>query len=188
MEDLEEGHVLETPLSAPKIHDDYHISETHSHKWANTPPPSPTPHNHTLVLTLPIPSYSDEAKRGRIWTDPTSNVDAETYTKDISNQVDDEDEIYCLDLSFIYIMPLQFVFPYSHVDFDGEKNPHGQENIPQGEPGDIQSDDDVPLNKNWKAKSSSDPSPSKKICQEYIVSKMEKIWGVSIDEAREFSR
>lgn len=44
-------------------------------------------------------------------------------TKDIFDQFDNEDEICCMDLPFIDIMPLQYVFPYSHVDIDGEKNP-----------------------------------------------------------------
>lgn len=39
------------------------------------------------------------------------------------------------------------MFPYSHIDVNGEKNLHGQENVPQGEPNDIQYDDDVTSNK-----------------------------------------
>ncbi|CAH1415333.1 unnamed protein product [Lactuca virosa] len=69
---------------------------------------------------------------------------------------------------------------------DAERKQH----IPQGEPGNIESKDDVPLHKKTKAKvdSTSDSSSSEKKHKHIIVSKMVSIWGVSVEEAREFAR
>ncbi|CAH1415303.1 unnamed protein product [Lactuca virosa] len=93
---------------------------------------------------------SDDAKKGENFTESTANddVDAEMNTEDIHDQLDVGDEVYCMDLSFFDAVPFQIVFPYSHANAESDKIPQGEEQVPQGGPSDIESDeDDVPLSK-----------------------------------------
>ncbi|CAI9278859.1 unnamed protein product [Lactuca saligna] len=70
-----------------------------------------------------------------------------------------DDDVYFMDLSFIDAKPLQTVFPYSYDDAEGEK-------LPQGEPNDVESDEDnVLLRRKQKVKASSVVGFSKKEMQ-----------------------
>lgn len=67
----------------------------------------------------------------------------------------------------------------------------GEQQVPQRDPSVVEFDeDDVSLRKKRKAKaySTSDIGPSKKKHKQFIVFEMVNIWGVSIEEAREFAR
>lgn len=68
-------------------------------------------------------------------------------------------------------------------------NVEGEQQVPQGAPSDIQSDEEyVPLSKKRMATTTPNVGPSKKKCNERRVSEKENIWDVSIKVARNYAR
>lgn len=109
--------------------------------------------------------------------------------EDISETLDQSDvneEVYCKDLYFIDVQPIQTIYPETDttsVDVEGEQH------VPQGEPSVIEFDaDDAPLSKERKELYAHDVVSFMKRCEMHTISEMEEIWGVTIEEARQFSR
>ncbi|CAH1423639.1 unnamed protein product [Lactuca virosa] len=104
------------------------------------------------------PPQSDDAKKGK----NDANIGTSNVEEDIPES-DGEDEVYCMELSFmdVNVQPLQEIF--LDTDTSGADD-EGEQHIPQGEPSDVESNDDLPLNKKRKAKAdfTSDAGPSKK--------------------------
>lgn len=119
----------------------------------------------------------------------TDDVENEVNVEDIPDtpdQSDVDDEVYCIDLSFIDVQPLQTI--YLCIDTTGT-GVEGEQHLPQVESSDTESDeDDVPLSKKRKATIVPDIGPFKKKYKERTISEIAKIWGVSIKVAKEFSR
>ncbi|CAI9265373.1 unnamed protein product [Lactuca saligna] len=89
-----------------------------------------------------------------------------------------------------YMLPLPPPLPSLYPDIDTTGvDVDGEHHVPQGEPSDFDSnEDDIPLIKRQKEKTAPDVGPSKRKRKDLTVTKMEKAWGVSLEEAREFSR